>query len=326
MTAVRRAAAVLGLSALVTGVLPFTSATAAVAPMTLKVNKATWMWTGSAQHPYGTSHPELQYVISQADTPTAETLYAFDVAALRAAGAEVTRLTLVVPASTDPSAGGFDPFNVPDAPADLSALVSDIRACPVTSDWVADPPGRPVDAAIQWDCSKVAFPGAQAPSEAGPTWVFDVTEAAADWINGKAPAQGLVLLPVQGRGTWTVPLIGAQATVVAEFGAATSGPVDVPPLPEVGPTGPVGPDTRPVTSLGGGGGFSPAPGPGVASAAPAPAVAADSPRPALVAAVTAARTVPAGVVAGLLVLTGLLVLAVRELRPSRADVDDEVAL
>ena len=169
----------------------------AAAEVELPATKATWSWAGPAQHPFAVAYPGVQYVGVNGTAGTAQTFVKIDLAALPG-GKPPTTLTLTVPVAADAGAGD---------PGAAAAL----QACPATSDWSADPQGRPVEQGPSWDCEVAAVAGTL--TEAG--WTFDITAIAASWIDETLLNDGLALVPAVAEGSWSVSLHAGTATAAA---------------------------------------------------------------------------------------------------------------
>jgi len=308
--------------------LPFLSLPARASERTdaVPVTQKTWTWTGPVQHPYGTQHPDFQYVAEQNGTPQSRALLQLAQASL-APGEDIASLVLTYPSNTDPQNGAIDPFSNANVPtAQQQGNVAVLMACPITAAFVPDPPGSPDNPKVTVDCELGAAAGRIDTSGAEPAWVFDLTAIASSWTSGAYADNGVAIVPSKAAGgTWTVVLDGIKAKVEARI---TS--VDAPPPASVTVT----PSNSAPSDPGSSGSLAPpfvsSPEPGIpltpisnglsdaTTASPTTVVAPTTGAPVApavrtVAQTTAPRRVPAPVWVGLLLLAAVLGLTGKDL-------------
>lgn len=206
------------------GAAPAAAVTPATPPggTTLPITARSWVWSGLAQHPFATQHPDLQYVAAGAYS--AHTLISFDVSRL-GDGSGLTALELDYPASTAADDGAY------------ASETPRLQACLVTSNWEPEPAGRPREAGLTWDCELTSVVGELATVEDAPVWTFDLLSLAGFWLDGR-PNHGVVLTAAAPSAAgWSVPLVGEEATVTAAGNAdsTTSAPSFIAPAPAPGP-------------------------------------------------------------------------------------------
>lgn len=206
------------------GAAPAAAATSA-APSggaALPITARSWVWSGPAQHPFATQHPDLQYVA--AGPYSAHTLISFDVGQLGDPSGLIG-LELDYPARTAADDGAY------------ASETPRLQACLVTSNWESEPAGRPREVGLTWDCELANVEGELATVEDTPSWRFDLLSMSRLWLDGRAN-HGVVLtaaaVPAAG---WSVPLVGEEATVTAVRapGPTTSAPSFTPPAPAAAP-------------------------------------------------------------------------------------------
>lgn len=188
----------------------------------LPITARSWVWSGLAQHPFATQHPDLQYVAAGAYS--AHTLISFDVGQL-GDGSGLTALELDYPASNAAEDGAY------------ASETPRLQACLVTSKWEPEPAGRPREVDLTWDCELATVEGELTTVEDATSWRFDLLSMSRLWLDGRAN-HGVVLtaaaVPAAG---WSVPLVGDEATVTAVRKPAptTSAPSFTAPGPAPGP-------------------------------------------------------------------------------------------
>jgi hypothetical protein len=200
---------------------------------TVAITQKTWTWSGPAQHPYGTQHPDFQYVSMANSTTLARTFLQLGVLNV-AAGEDLTSLVLTYPANTDPANGGVDPASNPNVPpAQQQGNVALLTACAITAPFGTYPPGSPDDGKVKVDCELGSANGRLDTKGAEPVWRFDLTSIATGWLSGRAN-HGIAIVPSPVAGPdWTIALDGTKAKLEARVSSADAPP---PPIVTVTPS------------------------------------------------------------------------------------------